>query len=161
MPADAQTHAASGVVASATAVSDSVAAEVSGIVAKVLGRDVATVKAKHNLVDELGAESLDFLDIVFELEDRFDIEITRGAFERVARGDMTEEEFAPDGVISSLGLERLRLLLPESAERITDGLRPREILGLFTVMTFARMVVAVAEHNAERVATEVAPEHNA
>ncbi len=38
---------------------------------------------------DLGAESLDFLDIVFQLERDFGIQITRGEMERAARGDMT------------------------------------------------------------------------
>ena len=66
-------------------------------------------------MDELGAESLDFLDIVFKLERAFDIQITRGEMERAARGTMSEEEFAPKGVISEAGLASLRELMPEAA----------------------------------------------
>jgi acyl carrier protein len=92
-----------------------------------------------NLTD-LGAQSLEFLDIVFKLETRYDIEITRGEMERAARGDMSEEEFAPNGVISQVGLGRLRELLPESGHRIVDGLRVSQILSLFTVQTFVHIV---------------------
>ena len=67
-------------------------------------------------------------------------EITRGEMERAARGDMTEDEFAPDGVISDAGLERLRELLPESKDRIAAGLRPNQILSLFTVETFLKII---------------------
>ena len=120
----------------ATAVEDTVRA----IVAEALGRKLDEVQTTANLMDELGAESLDFLDMVFRIEREFGIEITRGEMERAARGDMTDEEFAPAGVISDAGLARLRELLPESAARIQPGLRPREILGLFTVQTFANLV---------------------
>ena len=90
---------------------------------------------------DLGAESLDFLDIVFRLERAFGIQITRGEMERAARGDMTDEEFAPAGVISEAGLARLRELMPEAAARIQPGLRPAQILSLFSVQTFANMVI--------------------
>jgi hypothetical protein len=53
---------------------------------------------------------------------------------------MSEEEFAPGGVVSEAGLARLRTLLPESAEYIQAGLRAGQILTLFTVGTFLRMV---------------------
>ena len=53
---------------------------------------------------------------------------------------MSEDEFAPNGVISAAGLERLRELMPEASERINEGLRPSQILELFTVATFANIV---------------------
>jgi acyl carrier protein len=62
--------------------------------------------------------------------------------ERAARGDMSEEEFAPGGTLSPAGLERLRQLMPEVRDRITPGLRPVQILGLFTVQTFINLVKA-------------------
>jgi acyl carrier protein len=119
-----------------------VAARVSAIVAASLGCDPGRVQLTSSLMADLGAESLDFLDIVFELERAFGIQITRGEMERAARGDMSEDEFAPGGTVSPAGLERLRLLMPESAERIQPGLRPVQILGLFTVQTFVNLVCA-------------------
>lgn len=109
-------------------------------IAEALALEVDDVPVDGNLIEELGAESLDFLDIVFRIERSFDIEITRGEMERAARGDMSEEEFAPDGVISNAGLARLKELMPESSDKIEQGLRPTEILGLFTPKTFINMV---------------------
>lgn len=115
--------------------------EVCKIIAEALGRDVE-VRLTSNLVEDLGAESLDFLDIVFKLEQAFEIKITRGEMERAARGDMSEEEFAPSGVISPAGLERLRELMPEAKDKIKPGLRPVQILSLFSVQTFVNIVLA-------------------
>jgi len=112
------------------------------VVATALGRAVDEVAVTSILMDDLGAESLDFLDIVFQLEQTFAIEITRGEMERAARGDMSDDEFAPAGVISEAGLARLRELMPEAADRIVPGLRPRQILSLFSVQTFVNLVVA-------------------
>ncbi|HLL24769.1 MAG TPA: phosphopantetheine-binding protein [Kofleriaceae bacterium] len=111
------------------------------IVAESLGRKLDDVKVDSILMADLGAESLDFLDIVFRLEREFGIEITRGEMERASRGDMTADEFAPAGVISEAGLARLRELMPEAADRIQPGLRPSTILTLFSVQTFANMVI--------------------
>ncbi len=111
------------------------------IVAESLGRPLAEVSLTSVLMADLHAESLDFLDIVFRIERDFKIEITRGEMERASRGEMTEEEFAPDGVISEIGLARLRELMPEAADRIVPGLRPSTILTLFSVQTFANMVI--------------------
>ena len=92
------------------------------------------------MIEGLGAESLDFLDIVFKLERLYQIQITRGELEKAARGSMSEEEFAPNGLISEVGLQRLRELMPEAAEKIQAGLRPAHILALFSVQTLVRLV---------------------
>lgn len=111
------------------------------IVAESLGRAESDVKMSSVLMSDLGAESLDFLDIVFRLEREFGIQITRGEMEQASRGEMSAEEFAPSGVISEKGLARLRELMPEAADRIKPGLRPNMILTLFSVQTFANMVI--------------------
>jgi acyl carrier protein len=118
----------------------SVAETVRTVVAEALAADLEKVQLASNLMEQLGAESLDFLDIVFKLERAFDIQITRGEMEKAARGDMSEEDFAPGGEISEAGLTRLRELMPESKDRIKPGLRPVQILGLFTVQTFVNLV---------------------
>ncbi len=119
-----------------------IAEKVRTIVAEALALDPATVKNGSLLMSDLGAESLDYLDIVFKIERTFGIQITRGEMQKAARGDMSEEEFAPGGVLSEQGLERLRELMPEAKERIVPGLRPAQILGLFSVQTFIHLVEA-------------------
>jgi acyl carrier protein len=122
-----------------------IGAKVCEIVAEALGCDPGDVELSSILMDELGAESLDFLDIVFKLEQTFGIQITRGEMESAARGDMSEDEFAPGGVVSEAGLERLRELMPEAKDRIAPGLRPVQILSLFSVQTFASIVLRKLE----------------
>ncbi|MDI1447162.1 phosphopantetheine-binding protein [Polyangium sp. 6x1] len=119
-----------------------IAEKVRHIVAEALALDPATVKNESLLMADLGAESLDYLDIVFKIERTFGIQITRGEMQKAARGDMSEDEFAPGGVVSEKGLERLRELMPEAKDRIVPGLRPVQILGLFSVQTFVNMVEA-------------------
>ena len=135
------TEAAVNAPVSREAISESVRL----IVADALGRAPDDVKVTSILMADLGAESLDFLDIVFRLEREFGIEITRGEMERASRGDMSQDEFAPGGVISERGLARLRELMPEAADRIVPGLRPTTILTLFSVQTMANMVIGKRE----------------
>ena len=74
-----------------------VAQRVRELVADALARDVSEVSIDSVLMSDLGAESLDFLDLVFKLEHEFHIQITRGEMERAARGVVAflESEFAP------------------------------------------------------------------
>ena len=122
--------------------SSSVEDRVCEIVADAMARDPANVQLTSNLMFDLGAESLDFLDIVFKLESAFGIQITRGEMEKAARGDMSDEEFAPGGLVSEAGLQRLRELMPEAGDRIKPGLHRMKILSLFSVQTFVNLVKA-------------------
>jgi acyl carrier protein len=110
------------------------------LIAEGLSIDRAKVLPQSSLIGDLSADSLDFLDIVFKLEIAFGIQITRGELERAARGDMSDDEFAPEGIVSEAGLARLRELLPEVADKIKTGLHQREILTLFTPLTFVHLV---------------------
>lgn len=120
---------------------------VRAIVAESLAMPVDQVSPTVSLIEELGAESLDFLDIVFKLERAYNIQITRGELERAARGDMSDDEFAPGGIISEAGLARLRELMPEAAAQIKPGLHPGQILSLFSVQTFVHLVIGKQEQD--------------
>jgi acyl carrier protein len=112
------------------------------LVAEAVGRPADAVTMDASLINDLGADSLTLLDLVFMIERAFAIQITRGEIEQTARGDMTDDQFAPGGVISEAGLERLRALMPETAARIQSGLRQSQILTLFSARTFASIVIA-------------------
>jgi len=112
------------------------------LVAEAVGKPADAVTLDASLVEELGADSLSLLDLVFMLERAFAIQITRGEIEQTARGDMSDEEFAPGGTISETGVARLRALMPEAAARIKPGLRAGQILTLFSARTFASIVLA-------------------
>src|SRR5256885_178221 len=94
------------------------------VISEVRGLPPEKVLPESLLMADLGADSLDFLDVVFKLERAFDIQITRGEMERAARGDMSDDEFAPGGVIGEKGLARLRELMPDASSRIKPGLKP-------------------------------------
>ena len=125
---------------------------VRAIVAESLAIPASDVPPDVSLIGELGAESLDFLDIVFKLERTYGIQVTRGELERAARGDMSDDEFAPGGAISEAGLARLRELMPEVADQIKPGLHPGQILSLFTVQTFVHLVVGKLAQRTSNVA---------
>ena len=72
---------------------DAVYPKVKTIIADVLVLDEKEVTLSSRLIADLGAESIDFLDLVFQLEKEFSIKIPRGQLEKNARGDLTEQEF--------------------------------------------------------------------
>ena len=116
--------------------------KVAATMADALGCDVERVKADAFLIDDLGAESIDFLDIVFRLERTFKVKIPRGKIVEEARGDLSESEFDKGGVVSDAGLERLRWFLSEvPPERFKSPLKVADIPRLFTTETFCKIVI--------------------
>ena len=120
----------------------SVRAGVVRMIAEALARDADEVQLDSRLIEDLGAESIDFLDIVFRLEQLFAIEIPRGKIIEDARGDLGEAAFVCDGYLTPEGLARLRAYLDEvPADRFPARLRVAEVPLLFTVETFCKVVV--------------------
>jgi len=89
--------------------------EIYGKVARVLEEalnvDESEITPVCSLQKDLGAESIDFLDIVFRLEREFGIKIPRGELfpESVFQGDPA---FVRDGRVTDEGMGELKLRMP-------------------------------------------------
>ena len=75
-----------------------------------LGVDEEEVVPGARLVGDLGAESIDFLDIVFRLEKAFDIKIPRG--ELFPEDILTNAQYVQGGKVTPEGLEQLKARMP-------------------------------------------------
>jgi acyl carrier protein len=116
--------------------------KISAIIADALPCEIEKVRLEASLIDELGAQSIDFLDIVFRLERTFKVKIPRGKLVAEARGDLPESEFEKGGVVSEAGLTRLKTFLSEvPAERFASPVRVADIPRLFTTETFCKIVI--------------------
>ena len=109
---------------------------------EALNVDDDQVTPDARLQADLGAESIDFLDIVFRLEREFGIKIPRGELfpESIFQGD---PEFVQDGKITPKGLSELRTKMPYAdlskfeSNPDFEGLRD-----LFTVDLISRYIQA-------------------
>jgi len=75
-----------------------------------LGVDDDEVTPEATMVGDLGAESIDFLDIVFRLEKAFEIEIPRS--ELFPEDILTSAEYVQDGKVTPAGVEELKKRMP-------------------------------------------------
>lgn len=111
-------------------------------VAEAIGCEVDQVKPDSSLIDDLGAESIDFVDILFRLQRQFKVKIPRGKIVEEARGTLSEAEFEKAGVVSEAGVARLRAFLSEvPSGRFPSPLNVADIPRLFTVETFCKLVI--------------------
>ncbi len=124
------------------------------IIADVLVIEEDEVSLEARLIADLGAESIDFLDLVFQLEKEFSVKIPRGQLEKNARGDLSDAEFEQGGVLTEKGIQALKAYLSEVPdEYFTVNMKVNEIPMLFTVETFCKLVVlAKAEQSVETTA---------
>lgn len=112
---------------------------------EALGLDEDEIEPDSFVIDDLGAESLDFLDITFRLERAFGIKVPRGEIQRSAEEE-AGQEFEVDGKLTAFGAEALKKAMPEvPAERIHEGFPVRDIPRLFTVRTFLNVVARLLE----------------
>jgi acyl carrier protein len=75
-----------------------------------LGVDDDEVTSSATMVGDLGAESIDFLDIVFRLEKSFGIKIPRG--ELFPEDVLSSTEFVTNGKVNAAGMAALKARMP-------------------------------------------------
>lgn len=111
-------------------------------IAETIGIKAETIQSLDaSVIDDLGADSLDLLDLVFRIEKTFGITISRGEIERKARETLPEEEFEKDGFLTDMAKEALKSALPEvDAARFEGSLRKNDIPRLLTVRTFYKII---------------------
>ena len=75
-----------------------------------LGVDEDEVSPSATMVGDLGAESIDFLDIVFRLEKTFALKIPRG--ELFPEDVLSSSEYVTNGKVNAAGLATLKVRMP-------------------------------------------------
>ncbi|MBQ8363952.1 MAG: acyl carrier protein [Thermoguttaceae bacterium] len=86
--------------------------KVAEILVDSLGADEDEVTMEATLVDDLGAESIDLLEIVFNLEKAFDVKIDRS--ELIPEDLFSNVEYVVDGKLTPAGLAILEERLPNA-----------------------------------------------
>lgn len=91
---------------------DEVYSKVKDVLVDALGVDDDEVTEEATLQADLGAESIDFLDIVFRLEKTFSIKIPRG--ELFPEAIVSNPEYVEGGKLTSKGLSALKSAMPHA-----------------------------------------------
>ncbi len=89
---------------------DEIYSKVQGVLVDALGVDEEQVQPTARLRQDLGAESIDFLDIVFRLERAFNIKIPKG--EMIPETVMTDPNYVQNGRVTPAGMTELKKRMP-------------------------------------------------
>ena len=120
---------------------EEILAKVQDAIQESLGAPRESITLKAKLIEDLESDSLDLLDILFALEEKFGIKLKRGQIEAEARAGIPDGEFEVDGMLTAQGAERLKKVLPEvDHSGIKENMPLSAIPALFTVETFYRLV---------------------
>ncbi len=118
---------------------DEVFSKVRTALVDALGVDEEEVKENATLVGDLGAESIDFLDIVFRLEKAFDIKIPRS--ELFPEDILNNAEYLHAGKVTPQGIEQLRKRMPfADLSKFEANPAVQEFASQLTVQDMARYV---------------------
>src|SRR5262249_33212531 len=119
---------------------DQIFAKVSSTLVEALNVDEEDIKPTSTLQGDLGAESIDFLDIVFRLEREFGIKIPRGELfpESIFQGD---PDFVQNGRVTPKGLDELRARMPfADLSGFEENPEVSKLSDLFTVDLITRYI---------------------
>ncbi|MEM6365655.1 MAG: acyl carrier protein [Planctomycetota bacterium] len=111
---------------------DEIFGKVQEALVDALGVDEDETTREATLVGDLGAESIDFLDIVFKLEKAFDIQIPR---EELSPEDiLTNSQYVQDGVVTADGMAELKTRMPwADLAKFEENPRVQDFGNLLTV----------------------------
>jgi acyl carrier protein len=119
-----------------------VVGDVTAVICESLEKENRDFGLSTALMEDLGAESLDYLDIIFRLEKKFGIKIERGRIERDVRQKFPDMNIKQNTPITPEIATELKALLPELPAATIDRLEKfKELAGTFTIATFVRFTI--------------------
>lgn len=118
---------------------DQVFEKVRGVLVDALGVDDDEVTPQAKLVGDLGAESIDFLDIVFRLEKAFGIKIDQS--ELFPDSVLNDPKYVVDGKVTDQGMAELRQRLPYTPlDEFDKSRKVDDFSNVFTVDAISKFV---------------------
>lgn len=107
-------------------------------VANSLALDVTTVTSQSRLLLDLNADSLDFMDIMFQLEDHFGIKLQKEDLDLLDWLDEPREQATVDGLLTVRAKQQLQYWMPQLP--LNQNLRPADLGNYLTIETMALIV---------------------
>lgn len=111
-------------------------------VGEALGVPVGEVLPAATLFDDLGAESIDLLDILFRIEKRTGVKIKAADVGEYVQGGIPDELFGDENErVSEIGLAYLKKIMPQiDVDALRGNLEAEKVMNLISVQNLADMV---------------------
>jgi acyl carrier protein len=111
------------------------------MIAESLAVDQSAIALESRLIDDLGADSLDFVDLIFAIENAFGVKLREADLKFLTGLDFSSPAVMKDGVLTPETLAAIAPLLP-ALQTVPDRTRvtPGELFSLLTVETLCLMI---------------------
>jgi acyl carrier protein len=120
---------------------DEIFIDVCEVIESSTGINKNEIKLESTLFDELGVDSIDLVDILFELETLFDLELNISDIELKAKEELGDIPYEIDGVITEEGLKALRIHMTEiDSEKLEYGITIHQLIQLFSTHSLCKLV---------------------
>jgi acyl carrier protein len=111
------------------------------LVADCLAVNQDKVLRESRLTDDLGADSLDFIDLLFGIEKEFGIKVRESELDFLSRLDFSSPDVMRGGYLTAATVERLKDWLPSLREVKDPGkVRPAALFSMITVETLCVLI---------------------
>jgi acyl carrier protein len=108
---------------------------------QTLEKDLPGIRETDRLITDLGVDSLDFLDLIFRIEQKFNVSVNPRDLERRAQAALGGEPILVEGCYTARAVEEFRKFMPEvPAEELYPNLPMQELFASFRVKTFMNLV---------------------
>jgi acyl carrier protein len=115
--------------------------KLSPLIQEITGIGEEKIQMTSCLMEDLGAESLDLLDLSFLIEEAFGVSIASDEFERQAAGRISTGEYHRAGLLTLEAVKELRKALPEvPPEKIQPGMPRIALPKVLTVGVFVHLI---------------------
>lgn len=123
---------------------DEIADAVRSSVAEAVGVDVEEVTDSSTLTRDLGAESIDLLDMLFRIERSVGVKIEAAELAGYIQGGISDDEFGDaNEVVTSRGLAQLKLVMPQiDTAALVGTLKATAVMDLFTTANLIQLVMS-------------------
>lgn len=119
---------------------EEIVARVKEIAGEIVMMDSEEISNDSSVIDDLGMESIDFLDLVFRLEKQFGISLPRQDPVRRIMNKLGPERFINEGKFTGDGVKLLKILFPEQAAQMREGMEESELPSFITIQSYVDVV---------------------
>jgi acyl carrier protein len=114
--------------------------------AKVLDIPIESIRADSKIIHDLGADSLDFLDLSFHLHQKFGVSFSPRDDERRLQDKLGGIPIQTNGMYTPEAIAELRRSMPDvPAEEFIEGLTVSALPHLFRVSTIVHLILRLME----------------
>jgi acyl carrier protein len=119
------------------ATSESVTTRVARCVAQVLAKPPGEISPESRLIQDLGADSLDLVELMYVLEDEFGMHLEKQDLSLSAQLGLPESEVHQNEVLTGKALQLLRERYPQATDILVEGATRARLATLLTVEAVA------------------------